>query len=164
MTNLESILKSRDITLPTKVCIVKDMFFSSNHAWMWELNHKKGWRPGTDAFEMWCWMTLERPLNCKEMKSANPKGNQPWIFTGCTNAEAEAPIIWPPDAKSLLLRKDPDAGKDWGQEVKGVTEIEMVGWHHWLNGHEFEQTQGDSEGRGSVLCCHLWDHKESDKT
>ena len=118
---------------------------------MWELNHRKGWRPGTDAFEMWCWMTLEHPLNCKEMKSANPKGNQPWIFTGCTDAEAEAPIIWPPDAKSLLLRKDPDGGKDWGQEAKGVTEIEMVGWHHWRNGHEFEQTQGDSEGRGKCV-------------
>ena len=88
---------------------------------------------------------LQSPLDCKEIKSANPKGNQPWIVTGNTDAEAEAPILWPPDSKSWLTEKDYDAEKDWGQEEKGVTEEEMVGWHHLLNGHEFEQIPRDSE-------------------
>ena len=92
---------------------------------------------------------IESLLDCKEKKPVNPKGNQSWIFTGRTDAEAEAPIIWPPDVKSWLIRKDPDAGKDWGQEEKKVTETRMMGWHHWLSGHEFEQTLGDSEGQGS---------------
>ena len=91
--------------------------------------------------------TLESPLDSKEIKPVNPKGSQPWIFIGRTDAEGEAPILWPPDDKSRLIGKDPDAGKDWGQEEKGMTEDEMVGWLHWLNGHEFEQTPGDSEGR-----------------
>ena len=90
------------------------------------------------------------------IKPVNPKGNQIWIFIGRTDAEAETPILWPPDAKSQLIGKDPDAGKDWGQEVKRVTEDEMAGWHHWLNGHEFEQTPGDSEGQGSLVCCSPW--------
>ena len=94
----------------------------------------------------------------------SPKGNQPWIFSGRTDAEAEAPILWPPDAKNQLIGKDPDAGKDWRQEEKGTTEDEMVGWHHWLNGHEFEQTPGDSEGPGSLVCCCLWGLRESDTT
>ena len=85
-------------------------------------------------------------LDCKEIKPVHPKGNQPWIFIWRTDTEAEAPILWPPDAKSLLIGKDPDAGKDWGQEEKGATEDEMVSWHHWLNGHDFEQTPGDSGG------------------
>ena len=96
--------------------------------------------------------TLEGPLDSKEIKPVNPKENQSWIFTGRTDAEAEAPILWPPDVKSWLTGKDPDAGKDWRQE-KGMTEDEMVGWHHWLNGHEFEQTLEDSEGQGSLACC-----------
>ena len=91
--------------------------------------------------------TLERPLDCKKIKSVNPKGNQPWIFIGRTDAEAEAPILWPPDAKSWLTGKDPDAGKDWRQEEKVMTKDEMVAWHHWLDGHEFEQIPGDGEGR-----------------
>ena len=109
---------------------------------MWELDHK-GWAP-----KNWCFWTvvlektLESPLDCKEIQPALPKGNQSWIFIGRTDAEAKAPILWPPDAKSQLIRKDPGAGKDWRQE-KGTTEDEMVGQHYWLNGHEFEQSPGD---------------------
>ena len=106
--------------------------------------------------------TLESPSNSKEIKPANPKGNQSWTFIGRT--DAEAPILWPPDVKSQLIGKDPDAGKDWGQKEKEVTEDEMVGWHHWLNGHEFGQTPGDGDGQGSLSCCHSWGHKESDTT
>ena len=139
--------------------------FFSSHVQMWELNHKKGCVP-----KNWCFWTvvlektLENPLDCKEIKPVNPKGNQPWIFTGGTDAEAEAPIVWPPDVKSRLIGKDSDAGKDRGQEEKRVTEDEMFGWHHWLNGHEFEQTLGDREGQGSLMCCSPWGHKESDMT
>ena len=100
--------------------------------------------------------TLENPLDCKEIKSVNPKGDQSWIFIGRTDAEAEAPILWPPDAKSQLTRKGPDAGKDWRQEEKGIIEDEMVGWHHWLHGLEFEQTLGDSEGKGGLVYCSPW--------
>ena len=100
--------------------------------------------------------TLESPLDSKEIKSVNPKGNQPWIFIGRTDAETEAPILGPPDAKSQLTGKDHDAGKDWGQEKKGATEDEIVGLHHWLNGHESEQTLGDSAGQGSLMCCSPW--------
>ena len=106
-----------------------------------------------DAFKLWCWRTLESPLNCKEIKLVNPKGNQPWMFTGRTDAEAEAPILGPPDVRSWIIGKDLDAGKNWGQEEKGMTEYEMVGWHHWLNGHEFDRTPGDGEGQGSLVCC-----------
>ena len=136
--------------------------FSSSHIWMWELDHKESW-----ASMNWCFWTvvlektLESPLDCKEIKTVHPRGNQPWMFIGRTDAEAEAPGLWPPDAKSWLTGKDCDAGEDWGQE-KGMTEDEMVGWHHWLNGHEFEQTPGDSEGQGSLACCGPWIHKESD--
>ena len=108
--------------------------------------------------------TLESPLDSKEIKQVHSTGNQPWIFTGRTDEEAEIPILWPPDVKSWLIGKDPDSGEDRGQEEKGVTEDEMVGWHHWLNGHEFEQTQGESEGQGSLVCCNSWGHKESDAT
>ena len=94
--------------------------------------------------------TLESPLNCKEIKPVNHKGNQPWVFILRTDAEAEAPVLWPPDAKSQLTGKNLDARKDWGQKEKGATEDEMVGWHHWLNGHEFKETPGDSEGQGSL--------------
>ena len=109
-----------------------------------------------DNFKLWCWGRFESPLDSKEIKPVNPKGNQPWIFIGRTDAEAEAPILWPPDAKTWLIGKDPDAGKDRRQEEKGVTEDEMVGWHHRLKEHEFEQTQGDSEGHGSLMCCSSW--------
>ena len=115
----------------------------------------------------WCFWNvvlekaLENPLYSKEVKTVNPKRNQPWIFTGRTDAEAEVPILWPPDAKSRLVGQGPDAGKDWRQEEKRTTEDEMVGWHHWLNGHEFEQAPGDSTGQGSLVCCSLWGLKKS---
>ena len=108
--------------------------------------------------------TLESPLDCKKIKPVNPKGNQLWIFIGRTDAEAEAPILWPPDAKSQLIGKDPDAGRDPGQEEKGPAEHNMIGWHHQLNGHEFEQALRDSEGQGSLVCCSPWGFKESDTT
>ena len=108
--------------------------------------------------------TLESPLDCKGIKLVNPKENQPWIFTGRIDAEAEAPILWPPDVKSQLIGKDPDAGKDWEQEEKRLMEDEKVGWHHQLNRHEFEQTLGDSEGHGSLAACSPLSCKESDTT
>ena len=114
-------------------------FSTTSHVWMWELDYKESWAP-----KNWCFWTvvlektLESPLDCKEIKSVNPKGDQSWIVIGRTDAEAETPILWPPDAKNWLIGKDPDAGKDWRREEKGTTEDEMVGWHHWLNGHEFE--------------------------
>ena len=107
--------------------------------------------------------TLESSFDSKEIKSVNPKGNQPWIFIGRTDAEAEAPILCPPDVKSWVIGKYPDAGKDKGREEKGATENEMIGWHHWLNGHESEQTLGDSEGQGSLACYSSWGHKEPDR-
>ena len=163
MTNLDSVLKSRDFTLPLKVHFSQSYDFSSSRVWMWELDSKEG-----GVLKNWCFWTvmlektLESPLDSKEIKSVNPKGNQPWIFIGRTDAEAEAPILWPPDAKSWLFGKDPDAGKDWRQEKKGMTEDEIVGWHHRLNRHEFEQTLGDSEGQGSLVCWSPWAHKELD--
>ena len=105
--------------------------------------------------------TLESPLESKAIKVVNLKGIQPWIFTQRTDAKAEAPLLWPLDMKSWLIGKDPDFGKNWGQEMKGTKEDEMIGWHHWLNGHEFEQTLGDSEGQGSLACCSSRGHKES---
>ena len=132
MTNLDSIFKSRDITFPSS----QGYGFSSSHVWIWKLDHKESWVP-----KNWCFWTvmlkktLESPLDCKEIKSIKPKGNQSWIFIGRT--DAEAPVLWPPDAKRCLIRIDPDDGKDWRQEEKGTTEDEMVGWHHWLNGCEF---------------------------
>ena len=105
---------------------------------------------------------LESPLNCKGIKPVSTKGSQPWIFIGRTDAEAEAPVLWPPDEKSWLIGKDHDIGKDWRQEEKGTTEDEMVGWHHRIDGHEFEQTPGDSEGQGSLVCSSPWDCKELD--
>ena len=132
---------------------------------MWELDHKEGWVPKNWSF--WTVMlgnTLESPLNCKEIKPVNPTGNEPWIFIGRTDAEAEALILWLPDVKNWLIGKDPDAGKDWRQEEKGTTEDEMVGWHHQLNGHESVQTLEDSEGQGSLACYSPWGCKESDMT
>ena len=147
MTNLDSILKSRDITLLTKVHIIKAVFFSSSRVWIWELYHKEGWAPKNCCF--WTAVlekTLESPLDCKEIKPVNPKGNQSWIFPGRIDTEAEAPILQQPDVKNWLIGKDPDAGKDWGQE-KGTTEDKMVGWHHQLNGHKLEQALGDSKDK-----------------
>ena len=132
---------------------------------MWELDHKEGWVP-----KNWCFWTvvlekaLQSPLDCQEIKPVNPKGNQCWIFIRRTDAEAETPILWLPDAKNRLTGNDPDAGKDWRQEEKGTTEDEMVGWHHWLNGCEFEQAPGVADGMKSLACCSPWGHKESDMT
>ena len=115
-----------------------------------------------DSFELCCWRKLESPLGCKEIQPVNPKGNQSWIFIGRTDAGAL--VLWPPDMKKWLIRKDPDPGKDWRQKEEGMTEDEMVGWHHWLNGHEFEQAPGVGNGQGSLACCSSWDPKESDMT
>ena len=131
---------------------------------MWELDHKKSECQTTDAFELWCWRrTLENLLDWNEIKPVNPKQNQPWVFIGRTDAEAEAPILWPPDVKIWLTGKDPDAGKDWRQE-EGTIEDEMARWHHWLNGHEFEQAPRVGDGEGSLACCCPCCHKESDMT
>ena len=133
-----SILKSRDITLPTKVHLVKAMVFPAvmNGCESWTVKKAEHWK--IDAFELWCWRRLESPLDCKEIKPVHPKGDQSWVFIGRTDAEAETPVLWPPHAKSWIIGKDPDAGRDWGQEEKGTTEDEMAGWHHQVNGHEFE--------------------------
>ena len=125
--------------------------FSSSHVRMWELDYKEGWVPKNRYFQtVVLEKTLESPLDSKEIKPVNPKGNQPWIFIGRTDTKAEAATLWPPDANSWLIGKNSDAGKDWGQEEKGMTEDEMVGWHHQFNGHEFEQTLGDNEGQESL--------------
>ena len=139
--------------------------FSSRHVRMWEVDRKEGWAPKHRCF--WTVVlekTLEIPLDCKKSQPLNPKGNQPWIFIGRTDAEAETPILRPPDAKIRLIGKDPDAGKNWGQEGKGMTEDEMVGWlgwHHGLNGCESEQALGVGDGQGSLACCSPWGCKES---
>ena len=127
--------------------------FSSTHVWIWELDHKESWVP-----KNWCLQTvvlektLESSLDCNEIKPVIPKGNQSWIVIGRADAEAETPMLWPPDAKSWLIGKDPDAGKDWRQEKKGMTEDEMVAFHHWLNEHETEKTPGDDKGQGRLAC------------
>ena len=157
MTNLDSILKSRDITLPTEVCLVKAMVFPVV-MYGCELDDKESW-----ARKNWCFWTvvlektLESPLDCKEIQPVHPKGNQSWIFTGRTDAKT-------PDSKNWLTGKDPDAGKDWRQEEKRTIEDEMIGWHHWLDGHEFAQALGVGDGQGGLVCCSLWGHKELDMT
>ena len=138
--------------------------FSSGHVWMWELDYKESWAPKNWCFWTVVLKTLESPLDCKEVQPVHPKGNQSWIFTARTDVEAEAPTFWPPDAKSWLTGKDPDAGKDWGQEEKGMTEDEMVGWHHRLNGHRFRWTLGVGDGHGGLACCSSWSCKELDTT
>ena len=132
--------------------------FSSSHVWMWELGYKESWWP-----KNWCFWTdvlekiLESPLDCKEIQPVHPKGNQSWIVIGRTNAEAETPILWPPDVKNWLIRKDPDTGKDWRQEEKGRTGDEMVGWHHRLDRQESEQASGVGDGKGSIAWTRLRD-------
>ena len=139
--------------------------FFSSHVWMWELDYEEDWVP-----KNWCgWTvllekTLESPLDCKEIQPVHSKGDQSWVFIGRTDVEAETPILWPPNMKSWLIWKDPDAWKDWGQKEKGITEDEMVGWHHRLNGHEFEQGLGLGVGQGSLECCSPWSWKELDMT
>ena len=139
--------------------------FSSSHVWMWELDYKESW-----AQKNWCFWTLvlektlKSPLDCKQIQLVHPKGDQSWVFIGRTDVEAETPTLWPPDAKSWLIGKDPDAGNDWGQEEKGTTEEEMAGWHHRLDGHEFGWTPGVSDGQGGLVCSESWGHIESDMT
>ena len=163
MTNLDSILKNRDITLSTKVHLVKAMVFPvvMYGCESWTVKKAEHWR--TDAFEVWCWRRLLRALDSKKIKPVYPKGDKSWIFIERTDFEAETPILWPPDAKSWFIWKNPDAGKDWRQEEKGMTEGEMVGWHHLLNGHEFGWTPG-VDGQGGLACCDSWGRKESDTT
>ena len=139
--------------------------FSNGHVWMWELDHREGWAP-----KNWCFWTvvlektLESPLDSKEIKRVNPKGNQCWIFNGRADAEVGVSSLWSLDAKSWLIGKDPDPGKDWGQEKKWATDFEMVGWHHGLSEHEFEQTPGDSKEQQNLASWSPWDHEELDTT
>ena len=134
-------------------------------SYMWELDCEESWAP-----KNWCFWTvvlektLESPLDCKEIQPVHSKGNQSWIFIGRTDAKAETPILLPPHAKCWLIGKDPDSGRDWGQEEKGMTEDEMAGWHHWLDGHESEWTPGVGDGQGGLACCDSWGRKESDTT
>ena len=132
---------------------------------VWELDYKESWALKNECF--WTVVlekTFESPLDCKEIKGVYPKGNQSWIFFGRSDVEAETPILWPPDGKNWLFEKDSDAWKDWRLEEKGMAEDEMVGWHHWLNGHEFEQAPGVGDGQGGLLCYSPWGYKESDRT
>ena len=129
----------------------------------WTVKKAEHWR--IDAFELWCWRRLfESPLDCKEIQPVHPKGDQSWVFIGRTDVEAETPILWPRDTKSWLIGKDLDAGKDWGQEEKGSTEDEMVGCHHWLDGHGFGWALGVDDAQGGLAFCGSWGHKESDTT
>ena len=139
--------------------------FSSSHVWMWESNCEESW-----VLKNWCFLTvvlektLESPLNFKEIQQVHSKGDQSWVFFGRNDAKAETPVLWPPHEKSWLIGKDSDAGRDWGQEEKGTTEDEMAGWHHRLDGHEFEWTPGVGDGQGGLVCCNSWSRKESDTT
>ena len=132
---------------------------------MWELDCKESWAP-----KNWCFWTvvlektLESPLDCKEIQPVHSEWDQSWVFIGRTDAKAETPVLWPPDVKNWLTGKDPDAGKDWKREEKGMTGDEMVGWHHWLNGHDYEQAPGFGDEQGGLACCDSWGCKESDMT
>ena len=165
MTKLDSVLKKQRHYFADKVPSSKSYSFSSSHVWMWELDYNKSWA----LKNWWFWTvvlekTLESHLDCKEMKLVQPKGNHSWIFIGRTDAETESPILWPPDVKNWLIGKDLDAGKDWRREEKGTTVDEMVGWHHQLDGHTFEQAPGVGDGQGSLACCSRRGHKTSDMT
>ena len=152
------LLCSGDITLPTKIRLVKAMVFPvvmyGCESWI----IKKAEHRRIDAFELWCWRRLLRApwATRRSNQSVNPNANQSWIFIGRTDAEADTPILWPPDAKNWLIWRDPDGGKDLRREEKGTTEDEMVGWHHWLDGHELEQAPGVGDGQGSLACCSPW--------
>ena len=153
MTNLDSILKKSDITLTTKVCLVKAMVFPVA-MYVYELDCEESW-----ALKSWFFWTvvlkktLESPLDCNQIQPVHPKEDQSWMFIERTDTEAETPIVWPPHAKSWLIGKDPDAGRDWEQEEKGTPEDEMAGSHHWLDGHESEWTPGVGDGQGGQACC-----------
>ena len=163
MTNLDSILKRKKKKKKQRHYVAnkgpssQGYGFSSGHVWMWKLDCEESWAPNN-----WCFWTLvlektlESSLDCKEIQPVHPKGDQSWVFIGRTDVEAETPILWPPDMKSRLTGKDPDAGKDWGQGEKGMTEDEMVGWHHRLDGHGFGWTPGVGDGQGGLACCGSW--------
>ena len=160
MTNLDGIFKSRDITLPTKVHLVKAMVFPVvMYGWeSWTVKKAERWK--IDAFELWVLeKTLESPLDCKEIQPVHSEGDQPWDFFGRNDAK-----FWPPHVKSWLIGKDFDAGRDWGQEEKGTTEDEVAGWHHWLDGCESEWTLGVGDGQAGLVCCDSWGRKELDTT
>ena len=162
MTNLDTIKKHKHHFANKGPCS-QSYGFSSSHVWIWELDHKESW-----TLKNWCFWTevlektLVSPLESKEIPSVHPKGNKSWIFVGRT--DAEAPILWPSDVKNWLSGKDPDAGKDWGQEEKGTTEDEMVGWHHRHNGHGFGWTPGVGDGHGGLVYYSSWGRKELDMT
>ena len=128
----------------------------------WTIKKAEHWR--IDAFKLWCWRRLGSPLDCKEIQPVHPKGDQSWIFTRGTDVQAETPMFWPPDVKNWLIWKYLDAGKDWGQGEKGTTEDEMVGWHHWHNGHGFGWTLGVGDVQGGLVCCGSWGRKVLDMT
>ena len=139
--------------------------FPGGHVWMWYLEYKESWVLTNWSF--WALVlekTLESPLDCREIQPVHPRGDQSWVFIGRTDVEAETPIFWPPDEKSWLIWKDSDAWKDWRQVEKRMAEDEMVGWHHWLDGHEFGWTPGGGDGQGGLACCSSWGCKESDMT
>ena len=166
MTNLDIILKSRDIILPTKVHLVKAIVFPVGMYGYesWTITKAECWR--IDAFELWCWRRLESPLDLKDIKPVSIKGNQSWIFIGRTNAKAEAPILWLPDVENWLLGKDPDVGKDWRQKEKGMAEDEMVGWQsNWYSmDMSLNKLWELVMDKGSLVCRSPWVHKESDGT
>ena len=144
----------------TKVHLAKAVVFLAimYRCESWTIKKAECWR--IDAFELRCWRTLESPLDCKEIQPVHSKGDQPWVFF----AKAEIPVLWPPHAKSWLIGKDSDTGRDWGPEERGTTENEMAGWHHWLYGRESEWTPGVCDGQGGLACCDSWGHKELDTT
>ena len=164
MTNLDSILKQRHYFANKGPCS-QGYGFSSSHVGMWELDCEESWVP-----KNWCFWTvvlektLESPLDCTEIQPVHSNGDQSWVFFGRNDAKAETPILWPPHAKSWLIGKESDAGRDRGQEEKGMTEDEMAGWHHWLDRHESEWTPGVGDGQGGLACCNSWGCKESDMT
>ena len=165
MTSLDRTLKIRDITLPSNVCLVKTMVFSVVMYGCESWTIKKVEHLRIDAFELWCWGRLMRVLwTARRSSQSILKKNQSWIFIISTDAETKAPILWPPDGNSQLIRKDPDTRENRRQEEKEMTEDETLGCHNWLNGHEFEQVPGNDEGQGSLLCCSPWDGKELEMT
>ena len=165
LTNLDSIIKKQRHYFADKGLSTQSYGFSNSLVLMWQLDHKESW-----VLKKWCFLTmvlektLESPLDCKEIKPVNPKRNQSWIFIGRADAEGEAPILWWPNAKNWLIGKDPDAGKHWKKEEKGMTADEILGRHHWLDGHELEQSVGVGDRLGSLVCCNLWGRIESDRT
>ena len=177
MTNLDGILKSRDITLPTKVRLVKAMVFPvvmyGCDSWtVKKAEHRRifSLMLFTEAFFHQCFFTvvlektLESPLDCKEIQPVHSKRDWSWVFFGRNDAKAETPVLWPPHAKRWLIGKDSEAGRDWGQEEKGMTEYKLARWHHRLDGHEFEWTPGVGHGQGGLVSCNPWGSKESDTT